>query len=502
MRSGHFFSAMAVLLLVWCAGFAMRGQQSTESIASIQSLVRSRQFEQALQTADSALRTAPTDARLWALKGIILSMTGKDGEALSAFDRALVFSPDNAAALRGAVQLLYQTRDKRAIPLLQRILKSDADDSTAREMLATLEEKSGDCAAAIENFSLGAEVIRSHPQSLEAYGACLMATKQPEKAVAVFEQLYSLVPTSIPARYDFSVALVESKQYEAALKIMEPMLTAGQPEPDLLSLASEAYEGVGDTPKAVSLLRQAIVQRPTDANLYTTFAALCLSHDSFQVGIDMITAGIQYVADNPSMYISRGLLYAQLADYKNAEADFNTAEHLDARQSISSVARDLTELQQNQSDKIRQEKLLLEIRAQLKSHPDDAYLHYLLAKVITESAPDKDDEALQSALIAVKMRPDFVEARNTVASLYLRSGKYQQAVEQCRLALHYAPDDQSAMYHLIIALKHIPGPDQQEEVKALVARLSSLKQASIQQESDKKRFKLVEQQDGPAQDNR
>ena len=41
------------------------------------------------------------------------------------------------------------------------------------------------------------------------------------------------------------------------------------------------------------MLREAIVLRPADANLYNAFAVLCLDHDSFQVGIDMLNVGLQ-----------------------------------------------------------------------------------------------------------------------------------------------------------------------------------------------------------------
>jgi tetratricopeptide (TPR) repeat protein len=496
MVAAAIFRLGCLMLGVLSTGVVVQGQKTSGSgaqIELIQSLIRAQQYDRAIRTIDSALHATPKDAQLWALRGIVLSVKGNDHDALGAFDQALSLSPDNNAALKGAVQLLYQTLDERANLLLERILRKDPNDRVAHEMLATLEAKSGDCRGAVAHFLLSADVMQTHPESLEAYGSCLVETKQPEKAVPVFEQLSSLVPASMPPRYDLSVALVESKQYDAALRVLEPLLAVNPSLPDILSLASEAYEGVRDTPKAVSLLREAIVLNPADPNLYNSFAALCLNHDSFQVGIDMISAGLHHVSSDPSMYISRGLLYAQLADYKRAEADFNTAEQLDARQSVSSVARDLAQLQQNQSDQNHQQKLLLDIRSQIKAHPDDAYLRYLLAKLLMDSAPEEQGEALQSAMVAVKLRPDFVEARDAMTSLYLRSGRYDLAIEQCRLSLTYAPSDSSAMYHLIIALKHAGRPENQGEIESLIQQLSKLKQTSIQQESERKRFKLVEQ---------
>lgn len=364
-------------------------------------------------------------------------------------------------------------------------MSADPGDETAHEMLAVLEEKQGNCRAANEHFVLSENTTQTHPQSLEAYGYCLVQTKQPEKAVPVFERLAALLPEKTYPKYDIAVALIEAKQNEAALRILEPMLAVDQSDPDILSLASEAYEATGNTPKAVSLLRQAIVLKPATPSYYVAFARLCLDHDSFQVGIDMIDAGLTHVSNDPSLYISRGLLYAQLAQYDKAEADFNKADQLDSEQSLGSYFSDLAEISRNNP-----EKALSDVRSQLRAHPDSPSLHYLLAKLLWNRS-GTTDEAIASAFQALKLKPDMVEARDLLASIYIQTEKYDLAMQQCRLALKDAPSDQSAMYHLIIALRH-SGPDGQREIPTLVKQLSDLKQNARQLETEQKTFKLVE----------
>ena len=488
-----------VTLLLLGASFVASGQQAKASIESIESLIRSQEYDQALQMTRSAQQQTPNDFRLWTLEGIVLSIRGSNQDAIDAFQKALSLSSNYPAALKGEVQLLYQARDKRAIPLLEKILKADPKDETAHEMIANLEEKQGKCAVAIDHFLLSTGAIRTHPGSLEAYGNCLVQTKQPEKAIPIFEQLAALFPGSTYPKYDLALLLVEAKQNDAALKVLEPLLTTDQSDPDILSLASEAYEALGDTPKAGPLLRQAIVLNPADADYYVAFAALCLDHDSFEVGIDMMNAGLQRIPNDPSLYISRGLLYAQIADYDKAEADFNTAERLDSGQSISVYTKDIVELQRDMSDKTHPDKALSlsDVRKQLAEHPDSAFLHFLLAKLIVDKEPgtgsEAPAEALKSALLAVKLKPDLVQARDLLASMYMSSGKYGLAIEQCRLALQYAPTDRSALYHLIVALRHSGRSGQRDEIQALVKRLSELQQTVLRQETDSKRFKLLEQ---------
>jgi tetratricopeptide (TPR) repeat protein len=485
-------------LLIVAGGVAAPGQQAKLPIASIEGLIRSQQYDQALEATRSALHETPKDFRLWTLEGIVFAIKGSNHDALNSFEKALSLSPNYVAALKGEAQLLYQAQDQRAIPLLERILKANPKDETAHEMLALLEVRQGNCPAANDHFLLSAETIANHSYSLEAYGYCLVQAGQPQKAVPVFEQLVSLRPELTYAKFDLAVVLVESKRNEDALKVLEPLLAADQSDPELLSLASEAYEAVGDTPKAVSLLRQAIVLNPANANYYNAFVVLCLDHESFQVGIDMLNAGLQRITDDASLYTSRGLLYAQLADYDKAEADFNKAELIDSKQSLSAYAKDIVELQRAMSDKDHPDNALLEIRSQLKAHPDSAPLHFLLAKMLAYQASDTDTkatgEAMRSALLAVKLKPDLVEARDLLASMYTRSGEYGLASEQCRIALKYSPSDQAAIYHLIVALRHAGQSARRAEIPALVKRLSEVQQAARQQQTDRKRFQLVEQQ--------
>ena len=123
------------------------GQQPTPSVTAIESLIRSRQYDQALAMTRSALEQRPTDFRLWTLEGIIFSMQEKTQRAQSAFEKALRISPQYAPALKGEVQILYDQGDNRAIPLLEHILKDDPKDQTAHQMLALLERKEDRCRA-------------------------------------------------------------------------------------------------------------------------------------------------------------------------------------------------------------------------------------------------------------------------------------------------------------------------------------------------------------------
>ncbi len=475
-----------------------RAQSANTAPSEIQALIRSKQYQPALDRTRSELRTSPKDYRLYALEGIELFLLGDSKASVDAFEHSLQLSPDYLVALKGEVQALYVSHDVRAVPLLQKILKLDTNDVTAREMLAVLQSRTSNCDAAIANFKTVSDAIQRHPESLGAYGKCLVESGDPQSAVPVFETLTNLLPEQAELKYDLAVVQVESKQNEAAIKVLEPLLTSSPTDPEILSLASEAYEGAGDTPKSVTLMRQAIVLSPSTASYYTSFASLCLSHESYQVGIDMIDVGLKRIKDDPSLYIARGMLYAQLAKYDQAEADFKAAEKFDASQSISAYAIDLAELQKNNPTKAMEQ-----VRGQLKEHPESALLHYLLAKLLSDQGTDADakttEEATELARQAIALKPDLLEARDLLASLYARSSQYALAIEQCRLALKTNPSDQTAIYHLIVALRHSTDTEARKEIPTLVKRLSELQNSSRQAETDRKRFKLEVQSPGSTQ---
>jgi tetratricopeptide (TPR) repeat protein len=192
--------------------------------------------------------------------------------------------------------------------------------------------------------------------------------------------------------------------------------------------------------------------------------------------------------------VARGLLYSELAQYGKAEADFQTAERLNPAKGLSGLALGLAELQSGHPG-----HALATVRSQLKTHPDDPSLHFLLAKVLMDQGPAVESpefkEALSAALTAVRLKPDLVAGRDLLAGIYLKSGQPSLAIEQCRLALQTDPENQSAYYHLIMASRT---EGNKAEIQELVKRLSALQQDARRLENSKKRYKLIEQDQPPA----
>jgi len=471
------------------AGFGQSAPRA-DSLQAIQSALRARDFSQALELTHSQLQQFPQDPRLWTFEGLAFAGLKKSSEALTAYDKALTISPSYLPALQGAAQLEFEGGNVHAIPRLERILQQLPNDPTSHAMLAVLAYKQHDCATAVKHFAQSTQLISTQPRALAEYAACLIDLERPSEAIPVFKQIVAHFPGDPRARYDLAVAEVAAHQGKDAVETLQPLLQSKDPDTDVLDLASSAYEDTGDTPKAVELLRHAIVLNPRKAKYYVDFAMLSFNHQSFQVGVDMVNVGLKELPNAASLYIARGILYMQMAEYDKGEADFAMATKIDPSQASGAVAESMALIQQSNLD-----QALATVESQLSSNPKEAFLYYLKAQILVQKGAEGGSaefkEAVKAATRATELQSDFVLPRDILGSLYLKSGQPELAIEQCRLALHGNPSDQEALYHLIQALRQ-SGKGSKAEIAELVQKLADLRQHSREQEASANKYKLYE----------
>ena len=298
--------ALAILLL---AGPSLAYSQAGDNqIAPISSALRAGDFDQAVELSRAALKDSPNNAQLWTLQGIAFTRKGDDKAALAAFQQALKISPNNLAALAGAAQIEYQAGSQNAVPLLKRLLQLRPEDPTGHAMLAVLEYRQGNCAEAVPHFERAGELIESQLDALHAYATCLMRIKRPEAAAATLQKTVALNPSDPRERQVLASVLLLAHKPQDALSALEPLLDSPTVDSRTLELASRAYEDSGDTPHAVSTLRQALLLDPKNISLYLDFATICFAHESFQVGIDVITEGLLVEPKADDLYVARGVL--------------------------------------------------------------------------------------------------------------------------------------------------------------------------------------------------
>ena len=467
----------------------MFAQTGSDRVIAITSALSSGEFDKALQLIEPALQESPKNPQLWMLRGLAYSGKGERKTALASYQNALKIAPDYLPAVEGAAQLEYDAGSPSAVPLLQHVLRLRPNDSTSHAMLAVLAYKKRDCAMAVQHFAQSGSLLDSQPGALQEYGTCLIELRQTVKAIPVFQQILASHPDESRARRSLAAVQLAAEQPEGALTTLQPLLQVSDPDVSAMQLAAAAYEANKDTPNAVKMLHDAIVKDPRNVALYVDFANLAMTHQSFQAGIDLMNAGLNLEPKSADLYLARGVLYVQMADYQKAEADFEKAEWLDPLQDLSAAAQGMIAEEQNQNDP---DRALATVRSKLAKKPGDAFLWYLQAAILSQKAPEPDSaefqQAMQSAKKAIALQPTLSVAHNVLGKLYLQAGQNALAIRECRLALQGNPNDQTALYHLIVALRKT---NDQTEIPDLLKRLAKARQEATKEEAEHNRYKLV-----------
>ena len=480
-----------MLLRELALALLMTASQAAD-LQSIEQALKAGNFAGALAMTRSALQANPLDVRLQTLEGIALSRLGKGKDALAAYQAALKTNPNYFPALEGAAEIEYQAKSPAATALLTRVVSLQPNDQTAHAMLGAIAFGRKDCSSAVEHFRRSAQVIATNASALEQDGICHLRMKNLDLAIADFQRVLSLQPEDAGTRHNLAGMYLSDKKYQQALDVLKSLVVPEAPDPEALAQCAEAYEGLGNTPEAVASLRQAIVLRPDAEEYYLDFATLSFAHNSFDVGVTMLNAGLQRLPKSARLYLARGILYIQKGEYDQGEADFETANQLNPGQAFVPDVQVMAKMESKQGG-----GALPKARAQVKQHPKDAFLRALLAESLLESgaSPGSPEfkEARDASQRATLLNPNLGYAHNILGGLYLKDGELPLAAKECRTALQIDPTDQVALYHLVQALRR---SNQPQEIPALLKRLTELRAQTRKKEAETNRYKLVEQPAG------
>jgi tetratricopeptide (TPR) repeat protein len=461
---------------------------SRNEIDAIKSALRTHDFTQAITLSNEALSRQPGDYRIWAMEGMATAAVGNLSGALSAYQQALKLAPTYLPALEGAAQTAFQMGQDSAEPTLLKVLEQRPDDPTSHAMLGVLAFRKEDCPNAVVHFQRASAVIAKQFTALTQYGACLSILNRNDEAVNVFSEALALEPQKKQARYNLARAEQQAHHSEDALATLQPLIDATSVEEDALSLDAEILESKGDTPRAIEVLRRAILADPKAVGPYLQFAALSYDHASPRVGIDILNAGLTQLPGEPKLYLVRGVLLTQLGEFARAAKDFDAADRIDPQLSFLGVAQGLVKSQQHNSA-----AALAEFRAAVKAHPNEAYAQYLLAEALIEQgapqgSPEYEEE-VEAAKRAATLDPRLVAAHDLLGTVYLENGHIQQSIEHSRTALALDPTDQQAVYHLIVAMRKT---DQKDQVPALLKRLLEIRAGAKSDQSAGNHYRLTE----------
>jgi len=436
-------------------------------------------YAEAVSLANHDLQRRPGDPWLLTMRGLALDAMGKTGEGLASYQEALRTKPDYLPALKGAAQLTYRQHDARASLYLQRLLAIDPKESAAHAMMGVLEFERHDCHAAIRQFQASGDVVLTREVSATEYASCLMREQQTGTAVEALHRARSYFPQSRTLRYDLGLAQMQNGDTPGALATLAP-----EPDDDagLLNLRASVEARTGDLNAAFFDLRHAVEMEPRDPRNYVDMALLCLDHDQYQRAADVMSTGIQYLPQNASFYAIRGIAYAELSRYDEAEKDFSRSAALDPKSAFGQLAHNILNVERSQPE---QAKATLE--KQVRDRPSDAVTNTLLADLLLQqgATPGQPewDEAKAAVSRALRTRPDSVDALNLQGQIELEEGRLEAAAGTLEHARRLNPDNPATLNRLLTIDKRLGREQDAREVaghlKAMLNEQAQREQAAM-----------------------
>lgn len=455
----------------------------------IYQLLASRQYQQAEQAATLYLKESPRDCNVNAMLGMALRGQGKMEPSFRAFYTALEACPQSLAALEGAAETAFLLNKPDAKALVTQVVKLRPQEETGYAMLGAIDARSGDCAAAVENYAKALTLISHNVPALRQYGGCLVTLGRPADAEPVLVQLLAL-SDSPDNRVALAQVQADARDTTAALTTLQPLLGQDSQNSAAFLLAAQLAESTNDTPKAIKWLRKSIQADPHNVDAYLAFAEISFNHGSFKVGIDFLNLGIQQLPSNARLYLARGVLEEQMTQPDAALLDFEKAHRLDPQLSFAEDAMGMLFDQKHDSA-----AALALFAQQAKLHPDDPLLLYLYAEALSQ-APDANakiiEQAIDAAQRSVKLEPTYQPARDLLCILLLRHNDLQEVVTQAEAATKLDPYDDLAIYQELLAEHKLNHPDR------TAALVKQLQQAKAHNQQPKTKYLLEEAPAAPA----
>ena len=401
---------------------------------------------------------------------------GSDKGSIDSFDKALAIDRNYLPALKGASQIAYLRGDPRASGYVQRLLAVAPTNEVANAMAAAIAYDAKDCPGSIRYFERSGDEAVRNTRALAEFADCLSRQERWSEASQVLNRGLQQHPESVQIKYNLALVELRDHHPAQAIEALEPL--AGEKDSQLLNLLASAYAQANRPDDAFHTLENAILLSPTDESNYLDLAILCLEHNQENRSVVAASAGIAKIPKAATLYLIRGVAYAQLADYDKAEKDFALAAQIDPNQSHSTIAMSLLYSNQNQIEK---EKELLQ--RQLKETPNDAVANYLMADLLLREGAEPGQPQFEEARLdlerSLAAKPDSAEAQVLMGSLYQQEGKLPEALGHFNLALKAEPDNRSALDHQLMILRKL---HRNSEAAAVGEHLKLLLSSQVQRE--------------------
>jgi len=411
---------------------------------------------------------APAEASL--LKAQLQYGEGHVDEARATLENLLEKKPDLLLARYRLTALLIAKGDiEGARAQVSAIRKLAKQDPRAYYFDALIASRRDELPAAREAIQQVLKASPQHVPSLLLAGEIEYRAKQFDQARDYLRRALKEIPGLPYAERLLAATYLHLGSPAHALEELQPLLSRGYKDPQLMAIAGEAYLGVGDFATAAQYFQQATAIAPKDVAARTRLGQVRFAEGDTEGAIrdleaasaldpnvaspdlalvatflrlrdfDQALAAVAQLEkkqpNNPLVYNLRGIVYLAKRDMANARVSFERALQIqsDYLPAVSNLA--MLDRIEKKPDSARKR-----FEAILEKEPTNEQALLGLANLVQSLGGDPTEvESLLKK--AVTVNPQSVSARAALVTFYLRAGDSKQAQLAAQEATNALPND-------------------------------------------------------------
>lgn len=368
-----------------------------------------KEFDQAEPFHQRALKLAPRSAGLWNNLGNHYLSRQDDKQAQAAFLRVVEIDPGHAnanlqlariavAGKRGADALRYldqlkgPDRDATAVEILRARALYSAGRTDAALAIIDRIEKDRDAAGDVRlSFSLGTTLAE-----WEKY----------DRAEAAFSRALERDPSNVEILHNLGLAALRAGHLDRAQRVFEIAARERPGDVDSMFNLARVHAARGDNETALVLLAQARRLAPGRPDLLLSLARTYAEAGFFSGAAEAYEAYLKLQPEDPSARRERGFAYCRCGRMQTGLPDLNWY---------------------------------------VKQYPRDSVGHFELG--LCETSGDAS-QASQHLTEALRLKPDFIPARQARGWLLLREGKWREALPDLKTVVEREPKNAMALMQL------------------------------------------------------
>lgn len=393
-----------------------------------------KQYDQAIEVAESTLETYPEEVSLHIWLGRLQYETGEIDRSIDTFERALEIDPSSTRALEALAELREQTNDLVAeVEMYEKLAGVAPDSPQIHYQYGSSLFQLGEGEAAREALRKAIEIDPDFGPARYLLGVVHMDIGEFEPAVEQFRAFLAQFPEHGQSRTNLAASLARMGDYDAAQRELTNVIESAEVEPQHHLYRMYLMLRQGGRPNA----SQAIA--PSSAPIFGSLLKAMVRKEAGEPyerlldGLDEIEGdldaeGSQYLSDLLAMFGPEEAGPFLETRFAELIAEGHASKALETFRARALLSR----------DRVEEAKPLLE--AILERYGDDKWTHYYLASVNEQL--DRPDDVERHLRACLEIDPDDPDVLNFLG-YYLaeKNRKIHEAERLVERALELDPDN-------------------------------------------------------------